>query len=161
MKKYPSGAEVRFAYAGESVVNEFNEANQLLSRYDIGAGETLRAELGTEGERFYFSDALGSTTSLAAINGASGVGTIYNRQEYDAFGSVMASSGSGTANSIEYTGITARRRNELDGVGQRRASTSETVALHHFYAILLTKGKRLAGEICKSFSSKTNRGEMI
>jgi YD repeat-containing protein len=63
--KTVGGQSLTYAYGNNQVVNEYGANNQLSNRYDIGAGEVVRAELGGEGERYYFSDGQGSVTSLA------------------------------------------------------------------------------------------------
>ena len=63
--KTAGGAEQQFVYGGGGVVNEFAADGRLLGRYDYG-GDVLRGEFAGEGERWLFSDALGSVTSVAA-----------------------------------------------------------------------------------------------
>ena len=65
--------------------------------YDFGA-DLVRADFAGAGEQRYFTDALGSTTTLAQSDGA-----IAARYDYDAWGVVVGASG-GSANSIGYTG---------------------------------------------------------
>ena len=66
-KHYPGGIEQqRYVYGPDTVINEFNWQDQLTARYDVGA-DRLRGEIGGEGSRFYFSDALGSVTALAGV----------------------------------------------------------------------------------------------
>ena len=99
-----SSAEQRFVYDGTDVVGEYDELNRLLNRYDYGVG-LARAEFAGEGERFYFSDALGSTTSLSQItqSGQTTIGALTASYEYDAWGSIVRSSG-GSSNQLGYTG---------------------------------------------------------
>ncbi|MFL6546540.1 MAG: RHS repeat-associated core domain-containing protein, partial [Candidatus Udaeobacter sp.] len=67
-----------------------------------GAGEVVRAELGGEGERYYFSDGQGSVTSLAQLT-QSPPASLTARYEYDAWGNYL-SGGGGSYNAIGYTG---------------------------------------------------------
>jgi len=94
--KFIQGAEIDYSYAGSSVVAEYN-GNSLFNSYTLGANEIVKAELGNEGERYYYSDALGSTTSLASGS------TLTARTEYGSFGEIIGSSGA-TYNSIGFTG---------------------------------------------------------
>ena len=67
LAKTVGGVSLEYVYGGDQVVNEYGANNQLANRYDLGAGEVLRAEFGGEGERYYFSDGQGSVTSLAQL----------------------------------------------------------------------------------------------
>jgi hypothetical protein len=60
-------ATLNYVYGNGQVVNEYGANNQLTNRYDIGQGEVIRAQLGDEGDRYYFSDGQGSITSLAQL----------------------------------------------------------------------------------------------
>ncbi|HEU4932662.1 MAG TPA: Ig-like domain-containing protein [Pyrinomonadaceae bacterium] len=91
------GVPLTYVYAGDQVVSEYGLNDQLVNRYDVSAGEVVRAQLGGEGERYYFSDGQGSVTSLAQAS------AVTARYEYDAWGQYFASSGA-SYNSIGYTG---------------------------------------------------------
>jgi RHS repeat-associated protein len=108
-----STAEQRFVYNSNAVVDEFDEQNNLLNRYDYGGG-LVRGEFLGEGERFYFSDALGSTTSLSQMTQSGSSATA--RYEYDAWGSVTRSSG-GSYSQVGYTGQRADAESALMPLG--------------------------------------------
>jgi len=103
LAKTTASGTLKYVYAGKQVVNEYGSSNQLLNRFDIGSGEVIRAELGGEGSRYYFSDAQGSTTALAQKAAGSGSASYTAGYEYDAWGQYFATSGS-SYNSIGYTG---------------------------------------------------------
>lgn len=97
---------LRYVYAGDKVVNEYalntnNNLERLENRYDVGAGEVVRGEFQNEGSRFYFTDALGSTTGLSQVN--SGEATLAASYEYDAWGNYIASTGA-SGNVVGFTG---------------------------------------------------------
>ncbi|MBC8029832.1 MAG: Ig-like domain-containing protein [Pyrinomonadaceae bacterium] len=95
---------LRYVYAGDDVVNEYavnGNVDRLINRYDLGAGEVVRGEFENEGSRFYFSDALGSTTALSQLT--QGTASVSARYEYDAWGQIMGGSGA-SFNQIGYTG---------------------------------------------------------
>lgn len=119
-------AEQRFAYDGVNVVDEFNEQNQLLNRYDYGQG-LVRGEFAGEGERFYFSDALGSTTSLSQItqSGQATVANVTARYDYDAWGGIVNAVG-GSGNQLGFSGQRLDAETGLMplGNGERYYSTS-------------------------------------
>lgn len=94
--KFIQGAEIDYSYVGSKVVAEYN-GNSLFNSYTLGANEVVKAELSNEGERLYYSDALGSTTSLASGS------TLTARTEYGSFGEIIGSSGA-TYNAVGYTG---------------------------------------------------------
>ena len=102
LTKTVGGASLTYVYGGDQVLNEYGANNLLANRYDVGSGEVVRGELGGEGERYYFSDAQGSITSLARL-GQSPAASLTARYEYDAWGSYLGSSGA-SYNSIGYTG---------------------------------------------------------
>lgn len=96
----------RYVYAGDKIISEYRgnsgyETN--LAKYQIGADETIRGEFfnQNEGARYYFSDALGSTTALAG--NVSNSWTATNSYAYDGWGKVTGAIGSSN-NSIGYTG---------------------------------------------------------
>ena len=104
LKVLPGGAEQRFAYDGLNVLDEFDKRGQLLNRYDYGGG-LLRAEFAGEGERFYFSDGVGSTSSLSQITqtGQTQASSQTASYSYDAWGGVISSTGA-SANQLGFTG---------------------------------------------------------
>jgi RHS repeat-associated protein len=99
LSKTASGATTSYVYDGSKVINEYGTTGALQNRYDYGV-ELLRGELSGEGERFYFSDGLGSTTALSAITGTTA--SAATRYEYDAWGVQKAATAS--ANRVGYTG---------------------------------------------------------
>ncbi len=102
LAKTVGGVSLSYVYGGNQVINEYGANSQLANRYDIGAGEVLRGELGGEGERYYFSDGQSSITSLAQLT-QSAPAALTARYEYDAWGNYLGSSGA-SYNSIGYTG---------------------------------------------------------
>lgn len=102
LSKKVGASELRYVYAGDQVINEFNET-VLKNRYDLGANEVVRAELGDgEGTRHYFSDGLGSITALGQQDGPA-TSSLSATYEYDAWGNYF-STGGASFNSIGYTG---------------------------------------------------------
>ncbi|HWS90118.1 MAG TPA: Ig-like domain-containing protein [Pyrinomonadaceae bacterium] len=99
--KTAGGLEQQFVYGGGGVVNEFAADGRLLGRYDYGT-DALRGEFAGEGERWLFSDALGSVTSVAAVGG-DGTAAVAGRNEYGAWGELLAGAGA-SANAFGYTG---------------------------------------------------------
>jgi RHS repeat-associated protein len=93
------GARLRYVYADDKIVSEFDSAGLLINRYDYGT-DLLRGDLQGEGQRWYFDDGLGSVTALSLVDqqGARAAA----RYEYDAWGVPVA--GGGSANQIGYTG---------------------------------------------------------
>ena len=100
--KTVGGVPLTYVYARDQVINEYGLNNQLVNRYDLSAGEVVRAQFSGEGERYYFSDGQGSVTSLAQLT-QSPPASVTARYEYDAWGQSLASSGA-SYNSIGYTG---------------------------------------------------------
>ena len=103
LSKSVGGSELKYVYAGDRVINEYDESNLLKNRYDLGANEVARAELGAgEGSRHFFSDGLGSITALSqkTTTTTSNVTATY---EYDAWGNYFNTSGV-SSNAIGYTG---------------------------------------------------------
>jgi RHS repeat-associated protein len=94
----------QYVYGGEQVVNEYDAGGQFLNRYDLGAGDVIRGDFKNEGERYYFTDAVGSVTALAQRTGtgtpATGFASTY---DYDAWGN-FTSTGSASGNTLGYTG---------------------------------------------------------
>jgi RHS repeat-associated protein len=109
--KTVGSATTQYVYSGINVVNEFDGNNQLTASYDFGA-DLLRSEFAGEGERLYFHDALGSTTSLATNTGAT-----VARYEYDAWGKLI-SAVQPSANKVNYTGY---RKDEETGLDYAQA----------------------------------------
>ncbi|HXK59405.1 MAG TPA: Ig-like domain-containing protein [Acidobacteriota bacterium] len=107
----------QYVYRGEEihVTNEFDRWDRATASYEFAEG-LIRAEFG-EGERWYFSDALGSTTSLGTLT-PSGEGTPVERHEYDAWGGLipavpLGQTISGGSNRVLYTGY---RRDDETGL---------------------------------------------
>jgi RHS repeat-associated protein len=89
-----------YVYAGNQIVNEYNAFGDSKAKYTIGAGEVVKSEFAGGESNFHFTDALGSTTSLA-----NATGSLTNRNEYNAFGEQFTNANNApTANSIGYTG---------------------------------------------------------
>jgi RHS repeat-associated protein len=112
LQRTANGANtLHYVYAANEVVNEYKVAtgnvDRLVNRYDLGADEIIRGEFANEGTRFYFSDALGSTTALTRFS--EGVPALAANYEYDAWGSYLSLKG-GSSNAIGFTG--QRRDNE-------------------------------------------------
>ncbi|MGH9821762.1 MAG: RHS repeat-associated core domain-containing protein, partial [Blastocatellia bacterium] len=70
LAKTTASTSLTYAYDGDQVVDEFSNTGALVNRYDWGA-DLARGEIGGEGERFYFTDGLGSVTALSGLPGAS------------------------------------------------------------------------------------------
>jgi RHS repeat-associated protein len=104
LKSLPGDVEQRFVYDGTQVLDEFDKRGQLLNRYDYGAG-LLRGEFANEGERFFFSDAVGSTTSLSQItqSGQTQTSSTTASYNYDAWGAAYSQTGA-SANQFGFTG---------------------------------------------------------
>lgn len=118
LSKTSFGTWLSYVYDGDRVVNEYGAAGQLVNRFDYGI-DLVSGELGGEGDRFYYSDALGSITALSSIAG--GVSAGY---EYSAWGENIAAGAS--LNRIGYTG---QRKDEETGLmalgsGERYYSSS-------------------------------------
>jgi RHS repeat-associated protein len=89
-----------YVYAGNQIVNEYNAFGTATAKYTIGAGEVVKSEFAGGENNYHFTDALGSTTSLA-----NNAGSLTNRNEYNAFGEQFTNANNvPTANSIGYTG---------------------------------------------------------
>jgi RHS repeat-associated protein len=112
LKSFTGGAEQRFTYDGLNVLDEFDKRGQLVNRYDYGAG-LLRGEFANEGERFYFADAIGSTSSLSQITQSGDVQTSSTTASYyyDAWGGITAAAGA----SVNQLGYTGQRRDAETG----------------------------------------------
>lgn len=95
-----SGVESRYVYDRDRLVNEFDNRNLEPHRFDYGA-DLLRSDLQGEGQRWHFSDALGSVTALSAADPNSAP-RVAARYEYGAWGEVIASGQS--VNNFGYTG---------------------------------------------------------
>jgi RHS repeat-associated protein len=101
LTKGVGSATTQYAYWGDRLTDEFDGASrQLTSRYDFGDG-VIRGELGGEGERWYFSDALGSVTALSKLDGQS-QSSVAARYEYTSWGAQTSSGAS--SNQLGYTG---------------------------------------------------------
>jgi RHS repeat-associated protein len=102
LSKTVGASALKYVYGGDEVINEYNAGNQLQNRYDIGSNEVVRAELGGEGSRHYFSDGLSSITALAQQNTTT-TSSLTATYEYDAWGNYFNTAGVSN-NSIGYTG---------------------------------------------------------
>jgi RHS repeat-associated protein len=100
--KTVGSSSLKYVYSGDQITNEYDASNQLQNRYDLGAGEVVRAELGVEGTRHYFSDGQGSITGLAQQSTTTS-SSLTASYEYDAWGNYL-SAGGGSYNLIGYTG---------------------------------------------------------
>jgi RHS repeat-associated protein len=78
------------------VLQEYDANGQILTKYFYGLG-LIKTESGSD-ERFYHSDALGSTRLLT-----DGTGQVTDRYVYDAFGRLIAHAG-GSGNSYQFAG---------------------------------------------------------
>jgi RHS repeat-associated protein len=74
LSRSTGGASLSYVYDGDQVINEFSATGTLANRYDWGA-DLARAELGGEGERFYFTDGIGSVTAMSGLATASAAST--------------------------------------------------------------------------------------
>ncbi|MGH9821766.1 MAG: RHS repeat domain-containing protein, partial [Blastocatellia bacterium] len=102
LSKTASGATTSYVYSGINPVNEFGTSGQVVNSYDYGT-DLVSAQLGGEGERLYFHDAIGSTTALASGSGGSGgSGSVVARYEYDAWGKQITAP-QPSVNRITYT----------------------------------------------------------
>jgi RHS repeat-associated protein len=111
ISKTVGSSTTQYVYSGINVVNEFSGTNQLTASYDFGV-DLVRSDFAGEGERLYFHDALGSTTSLATNTGAT-----VARYEYDAWGKQI-SAVQPSANKVNYTGY---RKDEETGLDYAQA----------------------------------------
>lgn len=119
----------RYVYAGDKIVAEYRGASGYetnLAKYQFGAGETVRGEFfnQNEGAKYYFSDALGSTTALAGQ--VSGSYTATNAYSYDSWG--KAASNQQSNNSIGYTGQRLDAETGLMALGNGERYYSPTLA---------------------------------
>jgi RHS repeat-associated protein len=118
ISKTAGSSTTQYVYSGINVVNEFDGNNQLTASYDFGA-DLLRSDFAGEGERLYFHDALGSTTSLATNTGAT-----VAKYEYDAWGKLI-SSVQPSANKVNYTGYRKDDETGLDYAQARYYDSSK------------------------------------
>ncbi|HEY0174646.1 MAG TPA: Ig-like domain-containing protein, partial [Pyrinomonadaceae bacterium] len=111
------GQTTQYAYWGDRLTGEFDEPTRgLRARYDFGAdGAPVRGELGAEGERWYFSDALGSVTALSRLDPQTQQGSMTAGYEYTAWGAQQAAGAS--ANPVGYTGQRLDPETGLMGLG--------------------------------------------
>jgi len=105
LSKSSFGTTLNYVYDGDRVVNEYGGLGQLVNRYEYGA-DIVCGDIGGEGERLYYSDALGSITSLGQASGG-----LSARYEYSGWGEPITSGAS--LNRIGYTG---QRRDEETGL---------------------------------------------
>jgi RHS repeat-associated protein len=80
LSRTANNTTLQYCYSGNNVTNEFGSSGQVVNSYDFGT-DLVSAQIGGEGERLYFHDALGSTSALS-----SGTGSTVARYEYDAWG---------------------------------------------------------------------------
>ncbi|HEX7314764.1 MAG TPA: PA14 domain-containing protein [Pyrinomonadaceae bacterium] len=99
-----TGVEQRYVYGAGGVADEFDRQNRLVNRYDYGT-DLVRSQLGGEGERWHFYDALGSTTALSTAEPQPGgaVAGFATRYEYTHWGELLAGADA-SANPFGYTG---------------------------------------------------------
>jgi len=69
LAKTVGASSLKYVYGGNQVIGEYNSDNQLQNRYDLGADEVVRAELGGEGSRHYFGDGSKSVTAVGPLFG--------------------------------------------------------------------------------------------
>jgi RHS repeat-associated protein len=93
------GVERRYVYKGSDLAGEYDPQGLLTASFDYGS-DLVRSTLPAEGERWHFSDALGSVTALSGV--ANGQAAPAARYEYGAWGEVLA--GGGSSNQFGYTG---------------------------------------------------------
>jgi RHS repeat-associated protein len=88
-----------YLYDGANVIEEMDNGGNVLARYTQGpvADEQL-SELRSGTTSYYDADGLGSITSLS-----NGAGTLANTYTYEAYGKLIASSGT-LSNPFQYTG---------------------------------------------------------
>ncbi|MFB3903053.1 MAG: Ig-like domain-containing protein, partial [Acidobacteriota bacterium] len=118
-----AAGSTQYVYRGDGlqVANEFDRRGRVTGSYDF-ASDLIRADLA-EGQRWYFHDALGSTTSLASLEMTAGdppllQGTRRAGHEYDAWGLLIppppiSQPSSPSANRVLYTGY---RRDDETGL---------------------------------------------
>ena len=102
LAKTVGASSLKYVYGGNQVIGEYNSDNQLQNRYDLGADEVVRAELGGEGSRHYFGDGSKSVTALAQQDGATS-SSLTATYEYDTWGNYFSTTGASN-NVIGYTG---------------------------------------------------------
>lgn len=97
-KSGPLGT-TNYLYDDSNLIEEVDSGGNLISRYTHSPGiDEPLAQLRSGSTSYYDADGLGSITSLTASTG-----TILGTYGYDAFGSLIGSTGS-TTNSFRYTG---------------------------------------------------------
>ncbi|MBV8859487.1 MAG: Ig-like domain-containing protein [Acidobacteria bacterium] len=94
-----SGVERRYVYNGDGLAGEYDPQGVLTAAFDYGT-DLVRSTLSGEGERWHFSDGLGSVTALSAVSG--GQPGLATRYEYGAWGEVLLAGNS--SNQFGYTG---------------------------------------------------------
>ncbi|MDT7780152.1 MAG: hypothetical protein QOC99_2664 [Acidobacteriota bacterium] len=121
-KTLAGGTAQRYVYDGHNLLGEYTESGTLTGSYDYGK-DLVRADLpGGEGERWYFSDGLGSVTALSGrVNGAQAATARY---EYGAWGQIIG--GGGSVNPYLYTGQRLDAETNLMplGAGERYYASS-------------------------------------
>jgi RHS repeat-associated protein len=128
VEKTVSGFEPeRYVYAGDKVVAEYRGATgyeQNLAKYHLGANEVVKGDFAAEGSKYFFTNALGSTSALAGKVGGNWTAT--NSYDYDSWGKATATGD--TSNSIGYTGQRLDRETGLMALGNGERYYSPTLA---------------------------------
>ncbi|HVF51414.1 MAG TPA: Ig-like domain-containing protein [Pyrinomonadaceae bacterium] len=122
LSKTVAGAESRFVYSGDNLIGEYGAGGLQNNRYDYGH-DLVRSDLRGEGERWHFSDALGSVTALSGVE--NGVAAVAARYEYGAWGNLMG--GGGSLNQFGYTGQRADAETGLMPLGNGERYYSSTL----------------------------------
>jgi RHS repeat-associated protein len=99
IQKSSSIGTTNYLYEGSNTIADLDATGTLVARYTQGAGiDEPLAQLRSGTVGYYDQDGLGSVTTLSGATGAIG-----NSYTYDAFGNLVASTGS-AANPFQYTG---------------------------------------------------------
>jgi RHS repeat-associated protein len=141
--KTSANITTNYTYAGSQVINETNN-NVISASYTIGGGEIVKSEFVANGEsNYHFTDALGSVTSLT-----NNAGSLTSRSDYDAFG--LQTGGSGSSNSIGYTGQRLDNETGLMALGNGERYYSPTYA--RFIQQDSVSGKSMSPQTMNRFS---------
>jgi RHS repeat-associated protein len=116
-----------YVYAGDKVVAEYTgitDYEVTKAKYSLGANEVVKANFaGTEGEKYYFTDALGSTTALANPSASA-----TQKYDYDSWGKVSVTQNQSSNNQIGYTGQRLDNETGLMALGNGERYYSPTLA---------------------------------
>ena len=131
VSKITNGASVypeHYVYAGDKVVAEYTGITDYeitKAKYSLGANEIVKANFtqNNEGEKYYFSDALGSTTALASANA-----TATQKYDYDSWGKSSVVQNLPSNNAIGYTGQRLDNETGLMALGNGERYYSPTLA---------------------------------